>query len=328
MQTENIGSCEEKESAASSQETGVTKTGEQAVEDFLGSLNTQEKKELLAVLKDEHLRFDISNVLKHDNYPVTLDVNKHNITLTTVDAFQELIDNLMSLGFKYPTHAVDINDDGVSVSIRVPRSTTVHVTCGSIDWEPTAEELGEITRLFMATNEDPVGAIIATRPGLVAHDLPTFTDVDAFPSTYRAPVYRLGHHLMPGIGYNTFPVTNLFCEDVAGLFWHTLISNRDEQWLIDLIEPATDLKDLLNRIDTLAPGQCPFIALALGGGDYDVAYRKQSSVGDVWEVAPLVRSQKSLASPYSNLADTVPQNICGVEAIRASSNDAQRVSKS
>lgn len=47
--------------------------------------------------------------------------------------------------------------------------TILHVTVGSESWEPTAEDLEQITEMFSCTKDDPIGVIITTRPDIDAN---------------------------------------------------------------------------------------------------------------------------------------------------------------
>lgn len=57
-------------------------------------------------------------------------------------------------------------------SARRRASRIRHVTAGIDDmWEPSAEELGSISDLFMQADEDPVGAIVVTRTGVQVNEV-------------------------------------------------------------------------------------------------------------------------------------------------------------
>lgn len=47
----------------------------------------------------------------------------------------------------------------------------LHVMAGDLDWEPTAEDLTYISELFINADNDPLGAIIATRNGISTNDI-------------------------------------------------------------------------------------------------------------------------------------------------------------
>lgn len=47
----------------------------------------------------------------------------------------------------------------------------LHVTAGDLDWEPTSEDLAYISELFINADNDPLGAIIATRNGISTNDI-------------------------------------------------------------------------------------------------------------------------------------------------------------
>lgn len=52
-------------------------------------------------------------------------------------------------------------------SKRFRKGDILHVKCGIQDvWDPSDEELDEIAELFALAEEDPVGAVVATRTGI------------------------------------------------------------------------------------------------------------------------------------------------------------------
>jgi len=46
-----------------------------------------------------------------------------------------------------------------------PKKLTV-ITAGSAEWEPSGQELQELVNVFMSAKTDPVGAVMAFRPGI------------------------------------------------------------------------------------------------------------------------------------------------------------------
>ena len=62
-------------------------------------------------------------------------------------------------------------------SARRRTRSILHITVGREgQWEPEAEDLDSVTTLFQATEEDPVGAIIATRDGISANEVRSGAD--------------------------------------------------------------------------------------------------------------------------------------------------------
>ncbi len=59
----------------------------------------------------------------------------------------------------------------------------LHAVCGSEDWEPTAEELSEVTAMFQKADLDPLGPVISTRQGIelsesrIGGDFWKYTDI-------------------------------------------------------------------------------------------------------------------------------------------------------
>lgn len=47
----------------------------------------------------------------------------------------------------------------------------LHITAGDLDWEPSSEDLQYISELFINADNDPLGAIIATRNGISTNDV-------------------------------------------------------------------------------------------------------------------------------------------------------------
>lgn len=58
----------------------------------------------------------------------------------------------------------------VSSARRRARSI-LHLSVGTDQWEPENDELEAITNMFQQTEEDPVGAIIATRNGISPNEI-------------------------------------------------------------------------------------------------------------------------------------------------------------
>lgn len=66
---------------------------------------------------------------------------------------------------------------GTIASSRRRIRSILHITVGREgQWEPEAEDLDSVTSLFQASEEDPVGAIIATRDGISANELRSGSD--------------------------------------------------------------------------------------------------------------------------------------------------------
>lgn len=62
-------------------------------------------------------------------------------------------------------------------SARRRTRSILHLTVGRDgQWEPEAEDLDSVTTMFQATEEDPVGAIIATRDGIQANEIRSGSD--------------------------------------------------------------------------------------------------------------------------------------------------------
>ena len=47
----------------------------------------------------------------------------------------------------------------------------LHITAGDLDWEPSSEDLQYISELFINADNDPLGAIVATRNGVSTNDI-------------------------------------------------------------------------------------------------------------------------------------------------------------
>jgi hypothetical protein len=49
--------------------------------------------------------------------------------------------------------------------------STLHVTGGDEQWEPTPDELSQLTQMFQSADQDPLGAIVTTRNGVQATEI-------------------------------------------------------------------------------------------------------------------------------------------------------------
>ncbi len=77
-----------------------------------------------------------------------------------------------------PYYAIEkaLMSSTLSAARRRTRSI-LHLTCGIEDkWDPTPEELSDIIEAFETTEEDPVGAVIATRSGIEAAEIRSGAD--------------------------------------------------------------------------------------------------------------------------------------------------------
>lgn len=67
------------------------------------------------------------------------------------------------------THAVDLYETvAPSGAPAEPQRTVVHLTVGDENWEPTGEELQSVVSLFQSIDLDPLGGVLASRPGIKA----------------------------------------------------------------------------------------------------------------------------------------------------------------
>jgi hypothetical protein len=55
---------------------------------------------------------------------------------------------------------------GTIVEANKRQRAFLHAVCGDEDWEPTAEELAEVTAMFQKADLDPIGPVISTRTGI------------------------------------------------------------------------------------------------------------------------------------------------------------------
>jgi intein/homing endonuclease len=52
----------------------------------------------------------------------------------------------------------------------------LHLTCGSEEWEPSNAQLGELAQMFIAADQDPQGAVIATRNAIETNEVRSGSD--------------------------------------------------------------------------------------------------------------------------------------------------------
>lgn len=113
----------------------------------------------------------------------------------------------------------------ISAARRRTRSI-LHLTVG-VDgsWEPQPEELDAVTSLFQASEEDPVGAIIATRSGIEANEVRSGSDFwkiseeADFLKTAKLNSFGLSESFLTGeASYNTMEASlSVFMENIKCL---------------------------------------------------------------------------------------------------------------
>jgi len=146
----------------------------------LSKLSHTEKRDLFSKLfrESEEVTFHAANVIRGGN-SVKLNVNGQALAVVSLHQFDFLARTLREYDFQFPDIFVVNSDIGdVDLTIKSPRGV-LHVTVGTDDWEPSIEDLENVTKLFMEANDDSHGAIVASRKGLVVDKLPEYSVVDA-----------------------------------------------------------------------------------------------------------------------------------------------------
>jgi hypothetical protein len=156
------------------------KEQETNVLEFLSKLNHTEKRDLFykSFYEFEELTLKLANVISGGN-SVRLNVNGQSLDVVSLHQFDFLARTLRDYKFQFPDMFIVNSDVGdLDLTIKSPRGI-LHVTVGTDDWEPDTEDLDNVIKLFTEANDDSHGAIVASRTGLVVHDLPEYCTVDA-----------------------------------------------------------------------------------------------------------------------------------------------------
>ena len=126
-----------------------------------------------------------------------------------------------------PYYAIEkaLMQSTISAARRRTRSI-LHLTVGiEGTWEPQPEELDAVTSLFQASEEDPVGAIIATRSGIEANEVRSGADFwkiseeADFLKTAKMNAFGLSESFLTGeASYNTMEASlSVFVENLKSL---------------------------------------------------------------------------------------------------------------